>query len=65
MRHRNATRDGRTTLIYTSSTVRMLNEATQYELGPGYAQHMWMSITTWVLVWNQATLLHKKRRVSI
>jgi multidrug resistance protein MdtO len=49
------------------STVRMLNEATQYEFGVGYAQHMRtgdtfmrMSMTTVALIWNQASLLHEE-----
>jgi hypothetical protein len=48
-----------------------LNEATQYEFGVGYAKHMRtgdtfmrMSMTNVALIWNQAALLHKKRRAS-
>jgi multidrug resistance protein MdtO len=49
------------------STIRMLNEATQYEFGVGYAKHMRtgdtfmrMSMTTVALIWNQAALLHQE-----
>jgi multidrug resistance protein MdtO len=49
------------------STVRMLNEATQYEFGVGYAKHMRtgdtfmrMSMTAVALIWNQAGFLHKE-----
>jgi multidrug resistance protein MdtO len=49
------------------STVRMLNEATQYEFGVDYARHvrtgdtfMRMSMTTVALIWNQAAFLHKE-----
>ncbi|QNI33442.1 FUSC family protein [Alloacidobacterium dinghuense] len=49
------------------STVRMLNEATQYELGVEHEKHMRMgdtfmrmSMTTVALIWNQASLLHKE-----
>jgi multidrug resistance protein MdtO len=49
------------------STVRMLNEATQYEFGVDYAKQMRagdtfmrMSMTTVALIWNQAAFLHKE-----
>ena len=49
------------------STVRMLNEATEYEFGINHEKHMRtgdtlmrMSMTVVALIWNQAALLHKK-----
>lgn len=49
------------------STVRMLNEATQYEFGVGYAKHvrtgakfMQISMTAVALIWNHAALLHRE-----